>query len=237
MRYSRQQTTICVTPAESGWLAGVGKLVGPDPREMEHADLIVIWGGNPVSTQVNVMAHVTRARKSHGAKLVVVDVYRTPTVEQADLALVLKPGSDAALALAVMNILITEGLVDRDYLARYTDFDAETERHILTRTPEWAAAITGLSVEAITGFARLYGTTRKSFIRVGFGFTRTRNGSSAMHAVSCLPAMTGSWTEKGGGAFFLSFDKNQWQLDTSLINGADAIDASVRMLDQSRIGA
>ena len=237
MRYSRQQTTICVTPAESGWLAGVGKLVGPDPREMEHADLIVIWGGNPVSTQVNVMAHVTRARKSRGAKLVVVDVYRTPTVEQADLALVLKPGSDAALALAVMNILITEALVDRDYLARYTDFDAETERHILTRTPEWAAEITGLSVEAIRGFARLYGTTRKSFIRVGFGFTRTRNGSSAMHAVSCLPAMTGSWTEKGGGAFFLSFDKNQWQLDTSLINGADAIDASVRMLDQSRIGA
>ena len=237
MRYSRQQTTICVTPAESGWLAGVGKLMGPDPREMEHADLIVVWGGNPVSTQVNVMTHVARARKSRGTKLAVVDVYRTPTVEQADLALVLKPGTDAALALAVMNVLLTEGMVDRAYLARYTDFDAEAERHILSRTPQWAAEITGLSVEDIVAFARAYGATRKSFIRVGFGFTRTRNGSSAMHAVSCLPAMTGAWAEKGGGAFFLSFDKEQWGLDTSLINAADAIDRSIRMLDQSRIGA
>jgi anaerobic selenocysteine-containing dehydrogenase len=237
MRYSRQQTTICVTPAESGWLAGVGKLVGPDPREMEDADLIVIWGANPVSTQVNVMAHVARARKSRGTRLVVVDVYRTPTIEQADMALVIKPGTDAALALAVMNVLITEGLVDRGYLARYTDFDAEAERHILSRTPQWASGITGLSVEDIVAFARAYGATRKSFIRAGFGFTRTRNGSSAMHAVSCLPAMTGAWTEKGGGAFFLSFDKEQWGLDTSLINAADAIDSSVRLLDQSRIGA
>ena len=207
MRYSRQQTTICVTPAESGWLAGVGKLIGPDPREMEDADLIVVWGANPVSTQVNVMTHVARARKKRGTRLVVVDVYRTPTVEQADLALVLKPGSDAALALAVMNVLLTEGMVDRDYLARLTDFDAETERHILTRTPQWAAEITGLAADDIVAFARLYGSTRKSFIRAGFGFTRTRNGASAMHAVSCLPAMTGAWAEKGGGAFFLTYDK------------------------------
>ena len=237
MRYARQHTTICVTPAESGWLAGVGKLVGPDPREIEGADLIVIWGGNPVSTQVNVMTHVARARKARGSKLIVVDVYRTPTVEQADVALILKPGSDGALALAVMNVLITEGLLDRDYLGRYTDFNAEVERHIRTRTPQWAAEITGLSVAEIIAFARLYGATRKSFIRVGFGFTRTRNGASAMHAVSCLPALTGAWSEKGGGAFFLSFDKQQWGLDTSLINASDAIDPSVRILDQSRIGA
>ena len=237
MRYSRQQTTICVTPAESGWLAGVGKLVGPDPREMQDADLIVIWGANPVSTQVNVMTHVARARKSRGTKLVVVDVYRTPTIEQADMALVVKPGTDAALALAVMNVLLTEGMVDRAYLARYTDFDADAERHILTRTPQWAAGITGLSVEQIVAFARAYGATRKSFIRAGFGFTRTRNGASAMHAVSCLPAMTGAWAQKGGGAFFLTFDKELWGLDATLVNATDAVDTSVRMLDQSRIGA
>ena len=237
MRYSRQQTTICVTPAESGWLAGVGKLIGSDPREMEDADLIIVWGGNPVSTQVNVMTHVARARKARGTRLVVVDVYRTPTVEQADLALVLKPGTDAALALAVMNVLLTEGLVDRAYLARLTDFDAEVERHILTRTPQWAAEITGLAVEDIVAFARLYGSTKKSFLRAGFGFTRTRNGSSAMHAVSCLPAMTGAWQEKGGGAFFLTYDKAFWGIDTTLLHGLDVLDPSVRMLDQSRIGA
>ena len=237
MRYSRQQTTICVTPAESGWLAGVGKLIGPDPREMEDADLIVVWGANPVSTQVNVMTHVARARKTRGTKLVVVDVYRTPTIEQADLALVLKPGSDAALALAVMNVLLAEGMVDRTYLSRLTDFDAQVEEHIRSRTPQWAAEITGLAADDIVAFARLYGSTRRSFIRAGFGFTRTRNGASSMHAVSCLPAMTGAWQQKGGGAFFLTYDKSMWGIDTTLINGLDVLDPSVRVLDQSRIGA
>ena len=136
-----------------------------------------------------------------------------------------------------MNVLLTEGKVDRAYLARLTDFDAKTEAHILTRTPQWAAEITGLSADDIVAFARAYGSTRKSFIRAGFGFTRTRNGASAMHAVSCLPAMTGAWQEKGGGAFFLTYDKSLWGIDTTLLNRLDALDPSVRMLDQSRIGA
>jgi anaerobic selenocysteine-containing dehydrogenase len=237
MCYSRQQTTICVTPAESGWLAGVGKLLGPDPREMADADLIVVWGANPVSTQVNVMTHVARARKARGTKLAVVDVYRTPTIEQADRALVLRPGTDAALALAVMNVLLSEGMADRAYLARFTDFDTEVEKHIRARTPQWAAQITGLGAEEIVDFARLYGKTKKSFIRAGFGFTRARNGPCAMHAVSCLPAMTGAWAEQGGGAFFLTYDRSFWGIDTTLLHGLDVLDTSVRILDQSRIGA
>jgi anaerobic selenocysteine-containing dehydrogenase len=237
MRYSRQQTTICVTPAESGWKAGVGKLLGVDPREMDHSDLIISWGGNPVSTQVNVMTHVARARKQRGAKFAVVDVYRTPTVEAADIALIVRPGTDGALALAMMNVLLREGLADRAYLARYTDFDAETERHILSRTPAWAAEITGLPEQSIIDFARLYGRTQRSFIRAGFGFTRTRNGSAAMHAVSCLPAVTGAWQHKGGGAFFLAYDMAYWGIDTRVLHGTDSLDPSVRVLDQSRIGA
>jgi anaerobic selenocysteine-containing dehydrogenase len=237
MRYSRQQTTICVTPAESGWKAGVGKLIGVDPREMDVSDLIISWGGNPVSTQVNVMTHVARARKTRGATFAVIDVYRTPTVEAADIALIVRPGTDGALALAIMNVLLTEGLADRDYVARYTDFDAETERHILARTPAWAASLTGLTEQEIIDFARLYGRTPKSFIRAGFGFTRSRNGSAAMHAVSCLPAITGAWKHEGGGAFFLSYDKETWRIDTTIMHGLDAIDPTTRILDQSRIGA
>jgi anaerobic selenocysteine-containing dehydrogenase len=237
MRYSRQHTTICVTPAESGWKAGVGKLIGPDPREMDESDLIVSWGGNPVSTQVNVMTHVARARKRRGAKLAVVDVYRTPTVEAADIALILRPGTDAALALGMMHVLLAEGLADREYLARYTDFDEATQHHILGRTPAWAASVTGLRESEIVDFARLYGRTQKSFIRVGFGFTRTRNGSAAMHAVSCLPAVTGAWKHRGGGAFFLTHDKATWGIDTTIMHGLDAVDPDVRLLDQSRIGA
>ena len=152
--YSRQKTTICMTPAESGWRAGVGKLLGPDPREMAQSDLIVVWGGNPVSTQVNAMTHIAKARKQRGAKLVVVDVYRTPTVEAADIGLVLRPGTDGALALAMMHVLLKEGFADRAYLARYTDFGPGIEAHLADKTPHWASAITGLPVEEIVAFAR-----------------------------------------------------------------------------------
>ena len=234
MRYSRQKTTICVTPAESGWRAGVGRLEGIDPREMAQSDLIVVWGGNPVSTQVNMMSHIQRARKTRGAKLAVVDCYRTPTVEQADIPLVLRPGTDAALACAIACVMLEEGYADRDYLARYTDFDAEVERHLRHRTPAWAADVTGLPERTIREFARLYGSTDRAFVRLGFGFTRSRNGSVGMHAVTCLPALGGKWRHRGGGAFFLNLDN--WKLDTTLAHGLDRVDPTIRMLDQSRIG-
>lgn len=232
--YSRQKTTICVTPAESGWVAGVGRVSGVDPREMAESDLIVIWGGNPVSTQVTAMAHIAAARKARGAKLVVIDAYRSPTVEAADLALIVRPGTDAALALAVMHVLLRDGLADRDYLARLTDFDASVEAHLAAWTPARAAAETGLEEPEIEAFARLYGETPRSFLRPGFGFTRNRNGAAAMHAVSCLPAITGAWQHRGGGGFFLKLD---WDLDLRLAHGLDGIDPATRVLDQSRIGA
>src|SRR4051794_17572882 len=149
MRYSGMHNTICMTPAEMGWRAGVGVMRGADPREMAEADLIVMWGGNPVSTQVNAMTHITRARKERGAKLAVVDVYRTPTVEAADVSVILRPGTDAAFACAVMHVLLAEGLADRDYLERYTDWDEAAERHIAARGPDWAAPITGVAAEEI----------------------------------------------------------------------------------------
>ncbi|MFC3227018.1 molybdopterin-dependent oxidoreductase [Marinibaculum pumilum] len=235
MRYSRQKTTICITPAESGWRAGVGALTGPDPREMAEADLIIVWGGNPVSTQVNQMTHIQRARKSRGAKLAVVDCYRTPTVEQADIPIVLRPGSDAALACAMMCVMLEDGTADRDFLARLTDFDPEVERHLRGRTPAWAAKITGLTEATIRDFARLYAGTERAFIRLGFGFTRSRNGAAAMHAVTGLPAVGGKWRHQGGGAFFVNLDN--WKLDLSTAYALDRLDPDTRVLDQSRIGA
>ena len=113
---------------------------------MAGSDLIVVWGGNPVSTQVNAMTHIAKARKQRGAKLAVVDVYRTPTVEAADIGLVLRPGTDGALALAMMHVLLKEGLADRAYLARYTDFGPDIEAHLADKTPQWASPSPGLSV-------------------------------------------------------------------------------------------
>ena len=115
-KYSGFHSTICVNPAYAGFAAGTGKIAGPDPREMAKSDLVVIWGTNPVNTQVNVMTHATRARKERGAKIAAVDIYMNGTMEQADLAVLVKPGTDGALACAVMHCLFRDGKADWDYL-------------------------------------------------------------------------------------------------------------------------
>lgn len=234
MRYSRQDSTICVTLADSGYIAGTGMKRGVDSREMAESDLIVVWGGNPVGTQVNVMTHISRARKNRGAKLAVIDPYRTGTAEQADMHLCLKPGTDGALACAVMHVLFKEGFADHAYMARHTRDADRLERHLQSRTPEWAAAITGLTVEEIVAFARLYGSTRRAYLRLGYGFSRSRNGAAQMFAASCLPAVTGAWQYKGGGALYGM--SSIYRIDKTLIEGLDVRDKAVRVLDQSRIG-
>ena len=237
MKYSRQHSTICSTAQEMGWIAGAGRYGGPDPREMAEADLVVMWGGNPVSTQVNVMTHVTRARKERGAPFVVVDPYRTPTAATADIHLAVRPGTDAALACAVMHVAFRDGYADRAYMAEYADCPGRLEAHLRDRGPGWASAITGLGVDEIERFAALYGRTERAFIRVGYGFARSRNGSVAMHAVTCLPTVTGKWRQRGGGAFWNNRGTGIYHWDKTLIEGTDALDPSIRQMDMSRIGA
>ena len=234
MRYSREQLSICNMLSDAGWLAGVGAKRGVDGREIAKADLIVIWGGNPVSTQVNVMTHIATARKEHGAKLVVVDPYRTGTAEQADIHLAPLPGTDGALACAVMHVLFKEGYANRDYMTRYTDDPEGLEAHLATRDPAWAAGVTGLSEREILGFARLYGRTKRSYIRVGYGFSRSRNGAAQLFAVACLPAVTGAWAYEGGGALYSNL--GLFAIDPTVIEGLDRLDPAIRILDQSRIG-
>ena len=235
MRYSRQRLTICTSLPEAGWCAGVGQSRGVDPREMAQSDLIVMWGGNPVSTQVNVMTHITRARKERGAKLVVVDPYRSPTAAVADIHIAPKPGTDGALACAVMHVAFRDGHADRVYMARYTDCPDALEAHVRTRGPDWAAAITGLPVAEIEAFAKLYCSTQRSYIRCGYGFARSRNGAANMHAVTCLPSVTGAWQHPGGGALWSNRGMYHW--DKTLIEGLDRRDLRIRELDMSRIGS
>ena len=233
--WSRQRETFCVALADPGWLAGVGVKRGVDPREVVDSDLIVVWGGNPVHTQINFMHWIQKAKRERGARLVVIDPYRTPTAEKADLHLAPLPGTDGALACAVMHVLLAEGYADRDYLAKHTDFSPAVEAHFQHRDPAWAAEITGLSVETIVEFARLYGATKRSYLRVGYGFTRQRNGSAAMHAVSCLPAITGAWAHPGGGALF--GQSGLYGLNRHFLHGDDAGVPPGRTLDMSRLGA
>jgi len=234
MGYSREDLTICNALSDAGWFAGVGAKRGVDGCEIAKSDLIVVWGGNPVSTQVNVMTHVAAARRERGAKLVVIDPYRTATAERADLHLAPLPGTDGALACAMMHLLFKEGYADRVYMARHTDDPAGLEAHLATRTPAWASGITGLAEDEIVGFARLYGRTKRSYIRVGYGFSRSRNGSAQLFAVSCLPAVTGAWAHEGGGALYSNL--GLVAIDHTLIEGLDRLDPATRILDQSRIG-
>ena len=234
-KYSGFFSTICVNPAWTGFIAGTGKLAGADPREMAKSDLVTIWGTNAVNTQVNVMTHATRARKERGAKIVVVDIYMNSTMQQADLAVLIRPGTDGALACAVMHCLFRDGKADWDYLERYTDAPRELEDHVRTRDPDWASQITGCPAATIEEFARLVGERKRAYFRLGYGFSRSRNGAINMHAASCIPAVTGAWQLEGGGAFHNNGDI--FHFDKSLIEGTDVRDPSIRMLDQSRIGA
>jgi anaerobic selenocysteine-containing dehydrogenase len=234
-KYSGFHSSICVNPAYAGFAAGTGTVAGVDPREMAKSDLVVIWGTNAVSTQVNVMTHATRARKERGAKIAAVDVYMNGTMEQADLPVLVKPGTDGALACAVMHCLFRDGYADWDYLDKYTDAPRELVAHVRTRDSAWASAITGTPVETIEEFAKLIGERKRAFFRLGYGFSRSRNGAANMHAASCIPAVTGAWQLEGGGAFHINADI--YKLDKTVIEGLDVWDRSVRMLDQSRIGA
>ncbi len=233
-KYSNQYSSICTTLAWTGYIAGTGKLAGPDPREMAKSDLVVIWGTNPVNTQVNVMTHAVKARKERGAKIVAIDIYQNGTMKQADMGLCLKPGTDGALACAVMHVLFRDGYANWPYLEQYTDCPRDLEAHLKSKTPEWAAAITGLSIEEIETFAKMIGTTPKTYFRLGYGFSRSRNGAHNMHAALCIPSVTGAWLHEGGGGFHNNGAIFNW--NKTMIEGLDVHDPSVRTLDMSRIG-
>lgn len=232
--YSQQFDTICTNMAWTGYVAGTGKLAGPDPREMAVSDQVVIWGTNPVATQVNVMTHAISARKKRRARIIVIDVYKTDTMKQADLGLIVKPGTDAALACAVMHVLFRDGHADREYLAQYSDCPEELERHLATKTPQWAAGITGLEVGQVEELARHIGEVKRTYFRLGYGFTRSRNGVVAMHAAASIGAVTGCWQLEGGGVFHNN--GAIYELNKQMIEAPELAQPGIRALDQSLIG-
>ncbi len=230
--YSRQHYTICSSIMLAGMKAGIGAQRGCDPREFAEADLVIVWGSNPVYTQVNLMTHISRARRSRGARFVVVDPYRTATAEVADTHLQPRPGTDAALACAILHVLFRDGHADRAYMAERTEDPAALERHLRTRDPAWASRITGIPAAEIEELATAYGRTERAIIRLGYGFSRSRNGAAGLHAVSCLPAVRGAWKHRGGGLYGSLGD--MFDLDTRAVVGEE--DPDVRSLDMSRLG-
>ena len=196
---SRLDRSICVTTAYAGWRATLGAVTGNDSEQMVGADLVVLWGVNASYSTINVMTLVKQAR-ARGAHIVAIDPYRTPTAQQADEHLMVRPGTDAALALAVMHVLVTEGRVDRGYVERATLGFDRLEEHVRAYSPEAVAPIVGLDAGTIVRFARRYGATPRTFIRIGIGLSRHENGAMTCRTLACLPALTGAYADPHGGA-------------------------------------
>ncbi|HEV8584952.1 MAG TPA: molybdopterin oxidoreductase family protein [Methylomirabilota bacterium] len=200
---SRLDRSICVSTSYTGWRATVGQVTGNDSEQMVGADLVVLWGVNAAYSTINVMTLVKQARQ-RGAYVVVIDPYRTPTAVQADLHLMVRPGTDGALALAMMHVLIGEGLVDRDYVERATLGFESLAEHVKAWPPERVAPIVGLDAETIVAFARRYGASPRSFLRIGIGLSRHDNGGMTSRTLACLPALTGAYADPHGGALLSS---------------------------------
>ncbi|HET9854792.1 MAG TPA: molybdopterin oxidoreductase family protein [Methylomirabilota bacterium] len=200
---SRLDRTICVSTAYAGWQGTLGTVTGNDSEQMADAELIVLWGINASHTHINAMTLVKQARR-RGAFVICVDPYRTPTARQADWHLMPRPGTDGALALGVMHVLIGDGRVDQEYIQRATLGFAALAQHVKQYDPERVAAITGLAAGDVVAFAHRYGATRAAFIRVGIGLSRHDNGGMTCRTIACLPALTGAYAHPAGGALLAS---------------------------------
>ena len=195
---SQLERTICSSAGEEGLKSVVGIKLGTEPEQFARSRYIIAWGSNIHGNNVHLWPFIEEARRK-GAKLIVIDPYRTRTAKCADWYLPINPGTDAALALGLMHVIIDEDLYDADYVSRYTvgfeDLKARTRQY----PPEEVARFTGISAGDICKLAREYATVRPSVIRVNYGIQRSERGGMAMRAVTMLPCLIGSWKEIGGG--------------------------------------
>src|ERR1035438_8235362 len=189
---------ICSSAGGVGLTRALGARYGTEPEQFRHAKLIIAWGANILGTNVHLWPFVMEARRN-GAKLYTIDPNRNRTGAASDKHVFINPGSDIALALAMMHVIIGEGLHDADYVARHTDgFDGLRER-VRAWTPGRAAELTGIAAEEIVHLAREYATTRPAVIRLNYGVQRSERGATSVRTVALLPVLTGSWKDVGGG--------------------------------------
>ena len=195
---SQLARNICSAAGEAGLKSVLGIKLGTDPEQFTHSRYIIAWGANIHGNNVHLWPFIADARRK-GAKLVVIDPYRTRTAACADWYLPINPGTDAALALGMMHVIINEGLHDADYVARYTVGFEQLREKVQEYPPEWVAKWTGIAASNIVRLAREYATTHPAVIRVNYGVQRSEGGGMAARTITMLPCITGSWKEVGGG--------------------------------------
>ena len=233
---SRLDRTICASAGGAALAATYGGKLGMHVEHFAESRLILIWGSNPITSSVHFWSIANDAKRA-GAKLVCIDPRRSETAERCHLHLALRPGTDGALALALMHELVANDWIDHDYVARHVeDWPALRER-ALEWPPERAAAVCGLAVDEIRGLARDYGTTRPSAIRLNYGMQRVHGGGSAVRLVALLPCLTGAWRHRAGGlllsasGWFAGVREDDWLQRPDLLAGRNP-----RTINMSTIG-
>jgi anaerobic selenocysteine-containing dehydrogenase len=198
MGASQLLRTICATTGGDAIVSIYGRKVGTEPEQFRHSKYIIAWGANIHGNNVHLWPFVEEARRK-GAKLVVIDPYRTRTARIADWHIPINPGTDVALAMGMIHVILRDGLHDEDYIARYTEGFDELQKRLPKYTPKQVSEWTGIAARDVEVLAREYATSRPAVIRVNYGIQRTQNGGAATRAVCMLPVITGSWKEVGGG--------------------------------------
>ena len=196
------ERTICASAGGAGYKYTIGAKLGTDLEQVQDAKLIIIWGGNPIASNLHFWTRVQEAKR-RGAKLIAIDPYRSLTAEKCHQHIALLPGTDAALALGIMHVLVTENLLDHDYIDRYTLGFAQLEARALEWPPARVAEVCGISADEVLQLGRDYGATVRSgeasLIRANYGLQRVRGGGMAVRNIACLPALTGAWRHAAGG--------------------------------------
>lgn len=193
------RSTVCDTAAGAAWAYSCGSIPAADPETVAHSDLIIAWGANVATTNVHLLPLINQAR-ANGAKLIVIDPYRNRTAARADWHIPIRIGTDAALALGLMHVLVRDGLIDEGYIAQHTVGFAALQAEVLPDyTPDKVAAITGVPAGEIERLAHLYGKAKAPAIRVGLGMSRNSGGGMAVRSVVLLPALVGAWGKPGAG--------------------------------------
>ena len=225
--------TICASAGKAGWAATVGASVGTDVERFADSRLILIWGSNPITSNLHFWTRAQEAKR-RGAKLIAIDPWRSATAAKCHQHVAPVPGTDAALALGMIHVLIDEHLVDRDYIDRYTLGFDELAVRAAQYPPARVATICGIDASVVVGLAREYGRTRPAAIRLNYGVQRHAGGANAVRAIACLPALVGAWRDPAGGALLSS--SGTYPIDTAALERPDLIAGRPRTLNMSCLG-
>jgi anaerobic selenocysteine-containing dehydrogenase len=227
------ERTFCGEGSGTAWLMTMGPSGGVDPESFAHSKYIVIWACNSVSTNLHHW-HTVKDAQKRGAKVVVIDAYASRTAKEADWHIAPKPGSDGALAMAMIHTLIDEDLIDHEYVEQHTHGYAELAERAKSRTPEWAEEITGIPAGDIRRLAREYASTPPAAIRIGVALERHFGGGQTIRAVCCLPSLIGAWREVGGGILGMTVWEHPYKFD--VICRPDWIPEGTRVVNNLQIG-